>query len=48
MVITTLLGIVFLAGQWYSWAALVDRDVYFVGNPAGSFLMFLQDYTEYT
>jgi cytochrome c oxidase subunit 3 len=38
MVITTLLGIVFLAGQWYSWVALVDRDVYFVGNPAGSFL----------
>jgi cytochrome c oxidase subunit 3 len=38
MVITTLLGIVFLIGQWYSWVALVDRDVYFVGNPAGSFL----------
>jgi cytochrome c oxidase subunit III len=38
MVVTTLLGIVFLAGQWYSWVALVDRDVYFVGNPAGSFL----------
>ena len=38
MVITSILGMAFLVGQWYSWAALVDRDVYFVGNPAGSFL----------
>ena len=38
MVITVLLGITFLVGQWYSWVALVDREVFFVGNPAGSFL----------
>jgi cytochrome c oxidase subunit III len=38
MIITCILGFVFLIGQWYSWIALVDRDVYFVGNPAGSFL----------
>lgn len=38
MVLTAILGLVFLVGQWYSWVALVDRDVYFVGNPAGSFL----------
>jgi len=38
MLLTTLLGIAFLVGQWYSWVALVDRDVYFVGNPSGSFL----------
>jgi cytochrome c oxidase subunit 3 len=38
MVITLLLGIAFLVGQWYSWVALVDREVFFVGNPAGSFL----------
>jgi cytochrome c oxidase subunit III len=38
MALTTLLGIAFLVGQWYSWVALVDRDVFFVGNPAGSFL----------
>lgn len=38
MVATVLLGIAFLVGQWYSWVALVDRDVFFVGNPAGSFL----------
>ncbi|MFC4870150.1 cytochrome c oxidase subunit 3 [Negadavirga shengliensis] len=36
--VTTVLGVAFLVGQWYSWVALVDRDVYFVGNPAGSFL----------
>ncbi len=38
MLLTSILGIVFLIGQWYSWVALVDRDVFFVGNPAGSFL----------
>ena len=38
LIITTILGVAFLVGQWYSWVALVDRDVYFVGNPAGSFL----------
>ena len=38
MVLTVLLGIAFLVGQWYSWVALVDREVFFVGNPAGSFL----------
>ena len=38
MVLTVVLGIAFLVGQWYSWVALVDREVFFVGNPAGSFL----------
>lgn len=38
LIVTAILGIAFLVGQWYSWVALVDRDVYFVGNPAGSFL----------
>lgn len=38
MVITSVLGIAFLVSQWYGWIALVERDVYFVGNPAGSFL----------
>ena len=38
MVLTLILGIAFLVGQWYSWVALVDREVFFVGNPAGSFL----------
>ena len=35
MGITLVLGLVFLVGQWYSWVALVDREVFFVGNPAG-------------
>lgn len=39
--ITTALGLAFLVGQWFSWVALVDMDVYFVGNPAGSFLYVL-------
>ena len=38
MVLTVVLGIAFLVGQWYSWVALVDQEVFFVGNPAGSFL----------
>ena len=39
--ITTLLGIAFLVGQVYVWNALVDRNVFFVGNPSGSFLYVL-------
>jgi len=38
MSMAVLLGIVFLVGQWYSWVALVDRQVFSVGNPSGSFL----------
>jgi cytochrome c oxidase subunit 3 len=38
MALTVALGIAFLVGQWYSWVALVDQEVFFVGNPAGSFL----------
>ncbi|WP_144604174.1 cytochrome c oxidase subunit 3 [Algoriphagus algorifonticola] len=38
MVVAVVLGLAFLVGQWYSWVALVDREVFFVGNPAGSFL----------
>lgn len=38
MILTVLLGIGFLVGQWYSWVALVDEQVFFVGNPSGSFL----------
>jgi cytochrome c oxidase subunit 3 len=38
MSLTVLLGVAFLVGQWYSWVALVDSQVFFVGNPSGSFL----------
>jgi len=36
--LAVLFGIAFLLGQWYSWVALVDENVFFVGNPSGSFL----------
>jgi cytochrome c oxidase subunit 3 len=38
VVLAVLFGISFLVGQWYSWVAMVDREVFFVGNPSGSFL----------
>jgi len=39
--ITTGLGLVFLAGQVLAWKELVAQNVYFVGNPSGSFLYVL-------
>ena len=36
--ITVILGIAFLVTQVYTWGALVDNNVYFVGNPGGTFL----------
>ncbi|MEB2781788.1 cytochrome c oxidase subunit 3 [Algoriphagus persicinus] len=36
--LAVLFGVAFLVGQWYSWVALVDANVFFVGNPSGSFL----------
>jgi len=41
MVITSVLALAFLVGQYLSWGDLVAIDVYFVGNPAGSFLYVL-------
>lgn len=38
MSLTALLGIAFLIGQFLSWKELVGMGVYFVGNPAGSFM----------
>lgn len=38
---TTGLGILFLFGQLMGWSSLVQQDVYFVGNPAGSFTYVL-------
>ncbi len=38
---TLVLGLVFLLGQWMSWGELVAMEVYFVGNPAGSFIYVL-------
>ncbi|MGB3848887.1 MAG: cytochrome c oxidase subunit 3 [Tunicatimonas sp.] len=41
MAITTVLGIAFLVGQYLAWGELVAMDVYFVGNPGGSFVYVL-------
>jgi cytochrome c oxidase subunit 3 len=39
LLITVLLGLLFLAGQYISWSELVKNDVYFVSNYAsGSFI----------
>ncbi len=38
MMLTAGLALAFLVGQYFAWGALVDIEVYFVGNPAGSFL----------
>jgi cytochrome c oxidase subunit 3 len=40
-IITTLLAVAFLVGQYLAWGALVENSVYFVGNPAGSFVYVL-------
>jgi cytochrome c oxidase subunit 3 len=39
--ITTVLGVSFLIGQFLAWSELVERNVYFVGNPSGSFVYVL-------
>lgn len=39
--VTTVLGLIFVGYQYYIWSVLVDHDVYFVGNPSGSFLYVL-------
>ena len=41
LVATLGLGVAFLAGQYISWMNLVEADVFFVGNPAGSFIYVL-------
>ena len=38
LILTIALGIIFLVTQVYSWGALINNDVYFVGNPSGTFL----------
>lgn len=39
--LTTVLGVAFLVGQYMAWGDLVARNVYFVGNPSGSFVYVL-------
>ena len=39
--ITFVLGLVFLIMQFYGWIQLVEKNVFFVGNPSGSFVYVL-------
>lgn len=39
--LTSFLGLAFLIGQYIAWGDLVERNVYFVGNPSGSFVYVL-------
>ncbi len=36
--ITFVLGLIFLIMQFYGWIQLVEKNVFFVGNPSGSFV----------
>jgi len=38
VIITAVLGVIFLIGQVFGWADLVSNRVHFVGNPSGSFV----------
>lgn len=41
LVLTLVLGLIFLSTQVWVWDILVQHDVYLVGNPGGSFLYVL-------
>ena len=38
VIITSILGVAFLVGQFMAWGELVNHSIHFVGNPSGSFL----------
>ena len=38
VIITSVLGVAFLVGQFMAWGELVNHSIHFVGNPSGSFL----------
>jgi cytochrome c oxidase subunit III len=38
IVLTAILGIAFLIGQFFGWMELIQNSIHFVGNPSGSFL----------
>jgi cytochrome c oxidase subunit III len=40
-ILTTILGVAFMIGQYLAWKALVANRIYFVGNPSGSFVYVL-------
>jgi cytochrome c oxidase subunit III len=40
-IITTILGIGFMAGQYLAWSELVKNSIHLVGNPSGSFVYII-------
>lgn len=41
IVITTILGIAFLIGQFMAWGQMVENSIHLVGNPSGSFVYII-------
>ena len=41
ILLTAILGVGFLAGQFFGWKQLVANSIYLVGNPSGSFLYII-------
>jgi cytochrome c oxidase subunit 3 len=41
VLVTSVLGLLFLVGQYYGWKQLIANSIYLVGNPSGSFLYVL-------
>ncbi|MEJ0056176.1 MAG: cytochrome c oxidase subunit 3 [Bacteroidota bacterium] len=39
--ITSVLGVAFLAGQFFGWVDLVSHSIHLVGNPSGSFVYLI-------
>lgn len=40
-IITTILGLAFMIGQFLAWKDLVSNKIYLVGNPSGSFVYII-------
>ncbi|HMV10617.1 MAG TPA: cytochrome c oxidase subunit 3 [Cyclobacteriaceae bacterium] len=40
-IITAILGIGFMVGQYFAWADLVTNSIHLVGNPSGSFVYII-------
>ncbi|MBL7834302.1 MAG: cytochrome c oxidase subunit 3 [Cyclobacteriaceae bacterium] len=40
-IITTILGIGFMVGQYFAWTDLVTNSIHLVGNPSGSFVYII-------
>lgn len=41
IIITTVLGVAFMVGQYLAWTELVTNSIHLVGNPSGSFVYII-------